>query len=106
MSKWLPFFWFILISGCTQLAHAKTPPEEIILIKKIVNRARRGNPDVPLVDAMMDITATHCNGCPLDLKKFLKADAFNFGHDFYGIRAHVSRETGKLTRCFLPRCAR
>ena len=55
------------------------------------------------MDADMDITATHANGCPLRLDDLLAADEFNFGHDVFGIRRHFDRETGKLTRCFLPR---
>lgn len=54
-------------------------------------------------DIMMDIEATHCNGCPLKLDKLLAADNFNFMHDVTGIHRHLDRETGKLTDCFLPR---
>lgn len=53
----------------------------------------------------MDITATHLNGCPLQLQKFLDADDFNFAHDLVGIVNHMDRSTGQLIRCFLPRCA-
>ena len=55
------------------------------------------------MDADMDITATHVNGCPLRLDDLLAADEFNFAHDIFGIRNCLDRETGKLTRCFLPR---
>lgn len=51
----------------------------------------------------MDITACHCNGCPLDLERFLAADETNFGHDFFGIHKHLSRTSGKLENCFYPR---
>ena len=51
----------------------------------------------------MDLIATHLNGTPLRLKEFLEADNFNFGHDVFGIQEHIDRNTGKLTRCFLPR---
>ena len=53
----------------------------------------------------MDVTAVHCNGCPLDLEKLLAFDAFNFAHDINGIRRHLNRQTGKLEDFFLPRCA-
>ena len=56
-------------------------------------------------DAMMDIEACHSNGRPLDLQKLLAADDGTFGHDVFGIRRHLDRETGKLGGCFLPRCA-
>jgi len=55
------------------------------------------------VDFEMDITACHKNGCPLDLQRLLDADDFNFAHDVFGIRRHLSRTTGKLENHFLPR---
>jgi hypothetical protein len=54
----------------------------------------------------MDITATHCNGCRLDLQRLLDADEFNFAHDIFGIQIHIDRKTGKLGGHFLPRYAR
>lgn len=57
-------------------------------------------------DAMslsMDITACHANGTPLRLQEFLDADDFNFAHDFVGIHNCIDRETGRMTRHFLPR---
>lgn len=59
-----------------------------------------------MVDILMDITACHCNGTELDLNKFLNADTFNFAHDYFGIRKHISRKTGKLGNNFLPRCTK
>jgi hypothetical protein len=53
----------------------------------------------------MDITAVHANGCPLDLKRLLAADDFNFAHDVFGIERHLNRLTGQLENCFLPRFA-
>lgn len=61
--------------------------------------------DTPFVELEMDITACHCNGCPLDLEKLLNAGEFDFTHDVLGIRRHVSRETGEMQNCFVPRCA-
>ena len=57
----------------------------------------------PLLDADMDITATHANGNPLRLKDLLAADDNNFSHDVFGIRRHLDRNTGKLGGFFLPR---
>lgn len=54
-------------------------------------------------EALMDVMACHCNGCPLRLSELLAADDANFGHDVFGIRRHIDRETGQLTDCFLPR---
>ena len=57
----------------------------------------------PLMDAEMDITATHANGNPLRLDDLLHADDFNFAHDVFGIRRHIDRNTGQLQDCFVPR---
>ena len=57
-------------------------------------------------DAEMDLTACHRNGCPLDLKKLLDADEFNFSHDIFGIRRHLDRKTGLLMHFFTPRYAK
>ena len=75
------------------------------LINQIVKRAVREFPKVKFskLDVNMDITATHANGNPLRLKDWLEADKFNFGHDLFGIKDHINRETGKLMDCFLPR---
>lgn len=55
------------------------------------------------LSVMMDVTATHANGCPLRLADFADADEVNFAHDIGGIARHLDRETGKLGGCFLPR---
>ncbi len=51
----------------------------------------------------MDLMACHNNGCPLDLKRMLAADDFNFWHDVNGIARHLDHDSGELTDCFLPR---
>jgi hypothetical protein len=56
-------------------------------------------------DAVMSITACHANGCPLELKRLLKADDANFAHDAFGICRHIDTQTGKLDGTFLPRYA-
>jgi hypothetical protein len=54
---------------------------------------------------LMDITACHANGTPLDLHRLLEASPQDLAHDVFGIARHIDRETGKLTGCFLPRYA-
>ncbi len=85
--------------------------EEMLAVNAIAKRgmALLKSLDLPLptmLDLTMDIEAAHCNGCPLDLAKFLAFDDANFSHDLGGIRRHINRETGELGDCFLPRCAR
>lgn len=84
--------------------------EEFKTIAEIADRAFKLAVELgdlyPLMDAEMDITATHANGCPLDLCELLAADDANFGHDVFGIRHFIDRGTGKLDECFLPRYAR
>lgn len=83
--------------------------EERKLIRRIVRRGRALAiaHEIPLgedtASLEMDIEAAHCNGTPLRLEDFLAADDFNFAHDFFGIRGHMDRTTGKLMHCFLPR---
>lgn len=55
------------------------------------------------MSAVMDIDACHNNGNPLKLQELLEADDFNFGHDVFGIRQHIDRQTGMLGDCFVPR---
>lgn len=89
----------------------ETTREELEIIVKIAERADReifGPHGVAQTrtDTIMDISATHANGCPLKLAELLAADDFNFVHDVAGIRRHIDRTTGKLQDCFLPRFAR
>lgn len=78
---------------------------EYRLISKIARRAVNKWQHLNHQHVEMDISAAHCNGCPMDLQKLLDADDFNFAHDVLGIRKHLDRETGKLRDCFLPRFA-
>lgn len=57
------------------------------------------------MDVVMDITATHCNGCPLRLEDMMEADDLNLAHDVGGIGRYLNRETGKLEGYFRPRFA-
>lgn len=76
-------------------------------IQKICDRAiaaaKEQGVKLDRMDVVMDITACHANGSPLDLDRLLAADDFNFGHDVFGIRRHLDRTTGKLTNHFRPR---
>ena len=67
---------------------------------------KRYGVDYPQRDAIMDLTAVHANGHPLRLEELACADEGNFGHDVFGIRRHIDRETGRLTDCFCPRYSR
>jgi hypothetical protein len=80
--------------------------EEIALIDEITTRFLGMGLKADRVDVMMDITACHCNGTPLNLEKLLAFDDFNFAHDVVGIRTHINRRTGEINDCFLPRSAR
>ena len=80
------------------------------LIGKIVDRAvgyyKQAKVRVSAQDIEMDITATHLNGCRLNLGGLLAADQFNLMHDVCGINQNLNRTTGKLENCFLPRFAK
>lgn len=77
------------------------------LIRRIVDRAielELCRPENRL-NVEMDITATHANGCRLDLQKLLLARNYIFAHDLIGIDRYLDRETGNLAFHFDPRCA-
>lgn len=82
---------------------------EMVLINKIANRAVALAIELGMnydkMDATMDLEACHSNGMPLDLPKLLAAPKGDFGHDVFGIRRFIDRNTGQLTQCFVPRCA-
>lgn len=81
-------------------------PEEFAKIIDISERATRAGWQGNHMSTLMDLSACHLNGCPLDLDRMLEADDFNLMHDVAGIARHIDRNTGKLTRCFLPRFAK
>lgn len=87
-----------------------TTREDCELIGHIAARAalmvERVGVDYPKIELMMDLTATHANGCPLRLRDLLAADEMNFAHDIFGIRRHINRNTGKMEDSFVPRFAR
>ena len=84
-------------------------PGAAIAIKKIVKRvadldAKHGDGDLDQLSLRMDLAACHANGCRLDFTRLLAADEFTLAHDVFGIRRHIDRETGKLTKHFAPKC--
>ena len=79
---------------------------ELALIYKIVQRAHRELLIPDSLNLIMDLDATHSNGTPLDFERLLAFDKLNFTHDISGIMNCIDRKTGKLTRCFLPRCSK
>lgn len=92
----------------------KATKEDAALIDKLVLRAHSEifthengweDADQSRIDTEMDLTACHLNGCRLDLQKLLTAEDFTFAHDITGIRRNISRSTGAMENCFLPRCA-
>jgi hypothetical protein len=93
----------------TQTISFKTTKEEFDVIAQIADRAievaRAAGIQYAKQTALMDLTATHMNGCPLRLAELLNAPMFDFSHDVFGIRRHLNRETGKLENCFVPRFA-
>src|SRR5688572_17052120 len=59
--------------------------------------------DTSVQEVLMDLEATHCNGCPLDLQALANAAPAHFNHDILGIRQHLDRDTGKLGGDWTPR---
>lgn len=82
------------------------PMKDAEAIRTIVKRALKEAMRKDALQLMMDLTATHANGCPLDLEGLANAKAFDFWHDIRGIQRHLNRDTGKLEDCFLPRYKR
>lgn len=80
------------------------------LIRKCVARAVRlhkaGGRTCDKLSLEMDLSAANANGCPIDFGKLLTFDDFSFLHDITGIQHHVSRISGRITGCFVPRSAR
>jgi len=86
----------------------ETTKEEAERIARIADRAwellGEENPYEDIQSLKMDLTATHLNGCPLDLEKLENFDDFNLLHDICGIYRELDRTTAKLGIHFLPRC--
>lgn len=93
----------------TEIVSFDVSEEDAELCRRIADRAvtlaRRTMLPLNLTDVLMDVEATHANGCKLRLAELLAADDFNFSHDVFGIKRHLDRTTGKLTGFFVPRFA-
>ena len=89
----------------------KTTDEDARRIAEIAHRAHgiaaRFSPEqrITVRELLMDVTACHLNGCPLDLAGLQTAGNGDFGRDVFGIRRHIDRSTGALGDCFVPRYA-
>jgi hypothetical protein len=55
---------------------------------------------------LMDMENVNTNIVRLDYAALAKSGDGDFAHDVIGIWNHYNRVTGKLERCFLPRCAK
>lgn len=82
-----------------------TNEKDSVLIKKIAGRAVEMFEGYKFFDAILDLTACHMNGCPLDLKALLKAKKSDFIHDITGINRYLNHVTGELEAGFVPRYA-
>lgn len=80
--------------------------EDDKLIDHIATRYLEFKPLAVKGKVIMDLTACHCNGTPLDLESLLDAEDYEFMHDMNGIRNYIDRDTGKLEQCFQPRHAK
>jgi len=81
-------------------------PGDVDLIANIVRRTNDLDlKEIDMVSLMLDITATHLNDTPLDLKGLLDAELTDFVHDVFGIMKHINRRAGKLEDGFVPRYA-
>lgn len=80
--------------------------QELDLIFEIVVRAQKmGIAIGDHITQMMDVDHAH-KQFTMRLEEWLKADDFNFAHDFCGIQRHIDRTTGVIGDFFIPRFAR
>lgn len=75
------------------------------MINDIADRSNKMHIEITQLDLVMNLIAVHANGNPLNFKKLLKFDDFNFMHDVLGIHNYLDRETGRLANFFSPRCS-
>ena len=79
--------------------------EDLDLIQKIAERSMQYFPTTDKLYLLMNVQATHCNGCKLRLNELLHAEEFDFIHDLTGICRFLNQKTGKLEYEFIPRFA-
>jgi hypothetical protein len=72
------------------------------ILAKGIAMAKEYNVEIDHVLVSMDITACHCNGCPLKLYQFLLSSPMDFAHDFCRIGLNIDRKTGKLMNGWRP----
>jgi hypothetical protein len=81
--------------------------EESDMIAKIAKRAYTDfGCYLSLMEAVLDLEATHSNGNRLRLPELLEAankQTSDYVHDILGIYNNIDRRTGKLKNCFQPR---
>ena len=84
----------------------KSTKRDAVLANKIAHRASSLANEVgveyTILEAEMDILATHLNGNPLKLSELAEAPDFDFAHDVFGIRQNINRTTGEIENCFSP----
>lgn len=73
-----------------------------LIAKRACELAKESDVKIDLITMAMDISGCHETN-PLKLDELLKADNGNFGHDVFGIRRHLNRQTGELKDGFSPR---
>jgi hypothetical protein len=88
----------------TRMALFTATVSERKIIAQIADRAKKLAPNCDAIGIIMDLEATHCSGCPLDLEMLLNADNITLAHDVFGINRRLDRTTGKLGGFFVPRC--
>ena len=79
--------------------------EEQRAVDAIVRRAVRELQNIDPIKLHVDLSVVHAT-VPLDLERLKNFPPFDFAHDIYGIRNCLNRRTGKLEKCFSPRCTR
>lgn len=93
----------------TQSAKFTRNPVQAELIRKCAARAanlyEKSGETCCKLRIEMDLSAANANGCPMDFTKLLDFPDASFMHDVGGIQSHINRTNGRLTACFLPRCA-
>lgn len=93
------------------IAKFTTTPQEFDLIEQVCARyatlaLEHGfKPYDDHMSRVMDLSAVHSNGNPMDFEKLLAAPEFDFMHDIDGIMRHLDRNTGTLQDFFSPRCS-
>ncbi|QHJ75934.1 MAG: hypothetical protein [Caudoviricetes sp.] len=93
----------------TRNVSTETTPGEDDLIEQILDRAEYLGliaDNRERFERLKDLKITNANGCPLDFKRWLEADDFDFSEDFFGIFAAIDHWSGKLLPFFWPRFAK